>query len=62
VTSPAQIFQHRPGTLLFRIKRLRGGASGAEQCQHDAGERRHHSQGEAGHPNLSGFLRKRFKA
>jgi hypothetical protein len=62
VASPAQIFQHRLGVLLFRIERLRGAASGAKQWQHEAGERRHHSQGEAGHPNLSGFLRKRFKA
>jgi hypothetical protein len=37
-------------------------AAGEKERQREAGERHHHSQGEAGHPNFSGFLRERFKA
>jgi hypothetical protein len=55
VTSPAQVFQHRPGALLFRIECLRSATGGVKQWQHEAGEHRHHSQDEAGHPNSPGF-------
>jgi hypothetical protein len=37
-------------------------AAGEKERQREAGERHHHSQGEAEHPNFSGFLRERFDA
>ena len=36
VTSPAQVFQHRPGALLFRIECLRSATGGVKQWQHEA--------------------------